>query len=196
MTVSNELVKELRERTQCGIRDCKQALEQCEGNLEKAIEHLRKKGLAAAEKVGSRSANSGRIFSYIHSNNLIGVLLELNCETDFVANTDEFVELGKDICLQICAMGATFVERAGVPAEIIARETDIYRDQVKDKPAPIQENIIKGKLDKFYKEFCLLEQAFIKDETITIEQLVKNKIGSIKEKISVKRFVRFQVAEK
>jgi len=195
MAVSSEQIKELRERTQCGIRDCKEALEQSKGDMAGAIEILRKKGLAAAEKVVAREATAGQIFSYIHAGNQIGVLLELNCGTDFVARTDEFQALGKDLCLQICAMCPTVVKRSDLSQEIIDRETAIYREQCKDKPAQAQENIIKGKLEKFYKDFVLMEQTFVKDESITIEQLVTNKIAVIKENIVVKRFVRFQVAE-
>jgi len=196
MAVSNELVKELRERTNCGMLDCKKALEQANGDMNQAIEILRKKGLAAAEKVANRGTGAGRIFSYIHGNSQIGVLLELNCETDFVANTDQFQELGKEICLQICAMNPLVVKREDLSQAIIDREMAIYRDQVKDKPAPVQENIVKGKLEKFYKDFVLLEQSFIRDETITIEALIKSKVATTKENITVRRFVRFQVAEK
>jgi len=196
MAVSPELVKELRERTSCPIRDCKNALEQCNGDINKAVEELRKKGLADASKVAGRDTAAGRIFSYIHSNNQIGVMLELNCQTDFVANTEQFQELGKDLCLQICAMNPLVVRRADISQEMADREISIYRDQVKDKPAHIQEGIIKGKLEKFYKDAVLLEQNFVKDEASTIEQLIQAKIAVIKENITVKRFVRFQVAEK
>ncbi len=196
MAVSSELVKELRQRTNSAMMDCKKALEESNGDLEKAVEYLRKKGLADAQKKEARSATAGRIFSYIHNNNQIGVLLELNCETDFVANTDQFQELGRDLCLQICAMQPTVVSRSDFSKDTIDREMAIYREQVKDKPEKIQEGIINGKLEKFYKDFALMEQSFIKDETLTIKQLIDSKIGTIKEKISVKRFVRFQIAEK
>lgn len=193
---STALIKELRERTSCGMMDCKKALEESNDDIDKAIEYLRKKGLADASKKAGRAANAGRIISYIHAGGQMGVLLELNCETDFVGNTECFQELGKDLCMHICAMNPMVVRREEIPAEVIEREKEIYREQMKDKPATAQEKIIEGKLEKFYKDNVLLEQMYVKDENITVEELIKEKIGTIKENISVARFVRFQVGEK
>lgn len=196
MAVPAELIKELREKTQSAIKDCKEALEQSENNLEKALEYLRKKGLADAKKKEACTTSAGRIFSYIHSNNQIGVMLELNCQTDFVANTDEFKTLGLELCLQVCAMSPTFVRREEIPTEIVAKELEIYREQAQDKPEKIRDNIVHNKLEKYYKDACLLEQAYIKDESFTIAQFIQNKVAVIKENITVKRFARFQIAQK
>ena len=199
MGIPTTLVKELRELTGCGIKDCKKALSENDGDLEKAIEYLRKKGLADASKKTGRGTNAGRIISYIHAGGQVGVLLELNCETDFVANTDQFQELGKNLCMQVCAMSPITVRREDIPTEIIEKEKDIYREQMQDalknKPANVQDKIIEGKLKKFYQESVLLEQAFVKEEGKTVEEMIKEQIGVIKENITVKRFVRFQVGE-
>lgn len=196
MGISNELVKELRERTACGIRDCKVALEENNGDIEKAIEALRKKGLASASKTAGRSTNAGKVISYIHAGGQIGVLLQLTCETDFVANTEAFQALGKELCMQICAMNPLYVSKESIPANIIEREKGIYLEQVKDKPAQVQEKIIQGKLDQFAKENVLLNQVYVKDEKLSIEELIKQTIAVTKENISVTRFVRFQIGEK
>jgi elongation factor Ts len=196
MGVSNSLIKDLRERTGCGIMDCKNALDANECDLEKAIEYLRKKGLADASKKVGRGTNAGRIISYIHAGGQIGVMLELNCETDFVANTDKFQELGKELCMHICAMSPVACKREDIPADIIAREKEIYLEQIKDKPAAAQEKIVQGKLDKFFKDNVLLEQMFVKDDKRTVEEIIKENIGTIKENISVARFARFQIGEK
>jgi len=196
MGISNESIKTLREKTACGIKDCKNALEECNGDIEKAIELLRKKGLADASKKAGKGTTAGKIISYIHAGGQVGVMLEINCETDFVANTDAFQDLGKEICMQICAMNPVAVDVQDIPEKVLAQERAIYLEQVKDKPAPVQEKIIQGKLDKFYKDNVLMKQTYVKDETLTIESLIKQKIAVTKENITISRFVRFQVGEK
>ncbi len=196
MGISNDLIKALREKTACGIKDCKNALEECNGDLEKAIELLRKKGLADASKKAGKGTTAGKIISYIHAGGQLGVMLEINCETDFVANTDAFQDLGKEICMQICAMNPVAVSVEDIPAKILEQERAIYLEQVKDKPAQVQEKIIQGKLEKYYKDNVLLKQIYIKDEALTIEELIKQKIAVTKENIAITRFARFQVGDK
>ena len=199
MSITGSMISELRERTGSGIKDCKKALTENNGDMEKAVEFLRKKGLAAADSKTGRSTNSGRVFSYIHSNGSAGVLLELACETDFVANTEQFQELGRDLCLQVCAMNPVAVKKEDVPQEKIDAEKAIYREQMKDrlegKKPEVQDKMLSGKLDKFLKEIALMEQSFVKDEKQTIEELVKNSIATLKENIAVKRFARFRIGE-
>lgn len=196
MAISTNLIRELRERTGCGVQACKEALHECKDNLDQAIEYLRKKGMIDAEKKSGQQTNAGRIFSYIHGKGEIGILLEMNCSTDFVANTDMFQELGKDLCLQVCATKPLAVRREDVPKETIEHEKEAYQKEVANKPPKVQEKIIEGKLNKFYQETVLLEQLFIKDETRKIEDLIKEKIAVLKENITVKRFIRFQMGEK
>lgn len=193
MEIPSSLVKELRDQTGCGIKDCKKALEESNGKMEDAVAWLRKKGLADASKKAERGTKVGRIFSYLHAGGLIGVMLELDCETDFVANTDAFQELGKDLCMQVCAMNPLYVRREDIPQATIEREKEIYKEQIKDKPAAAQEKIIQGKLDKYYKDFVLMEQQFVKDDVRTVDEIVKDKIATIKENISIKKFVRYQI---
>ena len=197
--IPTTLVKELRNLTGCGIKDCKKALIESDGDIEKSVEYLRKKGLADAAKKSGRGTNAGRVISYIHAGGQVGVLLELDCETDFVANTEDFQDLGKDLCMQICAMNPIAVNREEISAEVIEKEKNIYREQMqealKGKPASVQDKILDGKLKKFYQESVLIEQAFVKEESRTVEDIIKEKIGTIKENITVKRFVRFQVGE-
>jgi elongation factor Ts len=195
--VTTELVKELREKTGAGIGDCRKALMECEGDIEKAGEWLREKGIASAGKRAGKSANQGLIFSYIHGEGKVGVLLELNCETDFVARTEDFKELCKDIAMQIAAMNPLYVRREEVPLEVIEKEKEIYTAQMAEtkKPANIIEKIVLGKLDKYFSEVCLLEQLFVKDDTKNVDTLVKEKIAKIGENISVKRFARFVLGE-
>ena len=195
MAVSNDLIRELRERTGCGIQACRQALGESQDNLDKAIDYLRKKGLADASKKSGREAGSGSVFTYIHAGSKLGVLLELNCETDFVANTELFQELGKDLCMHICAAKPTAIKREDIPKEVIEREKEIYREQVKDKKDEVREKIVDGKLEKFYQDNVLLEQAFVKDDR-KVEDVIKEKIGVLKENIVPRRFVRYQVGEK
>lgn len=197
MEISAQMVKELRERTGAGMMDCKNALTEAEGNFEKAVEILRKKGLAKAAKKAGRATNEGLVISYIHHNGKIGVLVELNCETDFVARTDEFKQLGNKIAMHIAAMSPRWVTREEVPSDIIDKEREIYRDQLKDsgKPSNVIEKIIEGKLESFYQENCLLEQKYALDQTVTIKELIQQAIAKIGENIQVSRFVRMQVGE-
>ena len=197
MAITAQQVKELRTKTGAGMMDCKNALKETEGDLEKATDWLRQKGLASAKKKSSRIASMGLVQSYIHSGGKIGVLLELNCETDFVARTDEFVQLAHDIAMHIAAANPSFVGREEVNSEELEREREIYRAQAKEqgKPDKIIDKIVQGKLEKYYSEACLLEQSWVKDGDKTIEDLVKEKIAGIGENISVRRFARFVLGE-
>lgn len=196
--ITSEMIKELREKTQAGMLDCKKALIECGGDMEKAVDYLRKKGLAAANKREGRVAKEGVIASYIHNNSKLGVLLELNCETDFVARNQDFQDLAKDLCMQVAASNPLYVAPEDVPAEVLEREKEIYREQLKEsgKPANVIEKIVEGKLTKFYSEVCLLEQEFIKDNKVIIKDLIKNKIATYGENITVGRFVRFQIGQR
>lgn len=196
-TISADNVKELREKTGAGMMDCKKALAESGGDFEKAIDCLRQKGLASAAKKSSRTASEGLISSYIHMDK-IGVLVEVNCETDFVAKTDEFKELIKDITLHIAALNPSYLSREDVPQDVIEREKEIYRAQVTNKPPQVVEKIIEGKLEKFFSEDCLLEQIFVKDpeQKLKIKDLVTEKIAKLGENIVIRRFVRFQLGEK
>jgi elongation factor Ts len=193
--VSSELIKELREKTQAGMLDCKKALIETGGNMEHAVEFLRKKGLASADKQMGREASEGIIASYIHSNNKIGVLLELRTVTDFVARNPEFQELAKELCMQIAAANPLYVSKEDVPAEVLEKEKEIYREQMKDsgKPENVIEKIVEGKLSKFYSDVCLLEQEYIKENKVIIKDLIKGKIATFGENIEVGRFSRFQI---
>ena len=195
MAGNSTLVKELREKTGAGILDCQKALTESGNDVEKAIEHLRQKGLAAAQKKAGRETNEGLISAYIHPGSRIGVLLEVNCETDFVARNEEFQAFVKDLALQIAASSPSYVRREDIPAEVAEKERSIYRAQCKEmgKPEPAWDKIVQGKLEKFYEESCLLEQAFIKDPTVTIKDLVAQKIAKIGENISLRRFTRYQL---
>nr|WP_276718862.1 translation elongation factor Ts [Kyrpidia tusciae] len=197
MAITAAQVKELRDRTGAGMMDCKRALTDAEGDMDKAIQLLRERGLAAAAKKAGRVATEGLVEAYIHGGGRIGVLVEVNCETDFVANTDEFRGLVKDIAMQVAAARPEYVRREEVPAEVIEKEKSIYRAQAEaeGKSAAIVERMVEGRLEKFYKEACLLEQPFIKNPDITVEQLVKEKISKIGENISVRRFARFELGE-
>jgi len=194
MTITADLVKQLREMTGAGMMECKKALSETGGDLNKAIDALRTAGIAKAEKRADRAASQGRIESYVHDNR-IGVLIEVNCETDFVARTDDFRVLCRDLAMQVAAAGADYVRREEVPAERIERERAIYKEQVKNegKPAAIADKIVDGKLNKFYGEVCLLEQAFIKDDKIVVGDLVKQMSSKTGENIVVRRFARFRL---
>ncbi len=194
MTITADMVKQLRDMTGAGMMDCKKALGEANGDLQKAIDVLRKSGIAKAEKRSDRAASQGRVASYVHDSR-IGVLVEVNCETDFVALTDDFQRLCRDLCMQAAAAGADYVRREEVPAERIARERDIYAEQVKSegKPAAIVDKIVDGKLNKFYSDVCLMEQAFIKDDKKTVGDLVKETSAKTGENIVVRRFVRFRL---
>ncbi|SDF39635.1 translation elongation factor Ts [Sporolituus thermophilus] len=195
--ITAEMVKELRERTGAGMMDCKKALTETKGDMEKAIDYLREKGLAAAAKKAGRITAEGVVEAYIHGGGRIGVLLEINCETDFVAKTEQFKALAKDICMQIAAANPSYVSRSDVPAEVINHEREVLRAQAlnEGKPAHIVEKMIEGRLEKFYKEVCLLEQEFIKDPDKTVQQLINEQIAKIGENITVRRFTRYQLGE-
>jgi elongation factor Ts len=193
--VSPTLVKQLREKTNAGMMDCKKALVEAGGDLEKAEDILRKKGIASASKKASRSVKEGVVASYIHLQGKVGVLVEVNCETDFVAKNDIFREFVKDLTLHIAAAHPIYVVRDEVPEAVIEREREIYREQVKGKPANVVDKIVDGKLDKFYGSVCLVDQAFIKDPDKTIKDLVASKIAELGENIVIRRFARFAVGE-
>jgi len=195
--VSAGMVKELRERTGAGMMDCKKALNEVNGDMEKAIDYLREKGLAAAAKKSGRITAEGLVDSYIHGVGRIGVLVEVNCETDFVAKTDQFKALVRDIAMQIAASKPEYIRREEVPADIIAREKDVLAAQAANegKPEKIIQKMVEGRIEKYYKEVCLLEQPFIKDPDISINQLLTGSISKIGENISVRRFVRFELGE-
>ncbi|MBF0458072.1 MAG: translation elongation factor Ts [Nitrospirae bacterium] len=193
--MSANMVMELREKTGAGMMDCKKALTETGGDFEKALDFLRKKGLATAAKKSGRKASEGLICSYIHMDK-IGVMIELNCETDFVAKTDEYKQLAKDIAMHIAAANPEYIEPTEIPAAIIEREKEIYKDQVKGKPANVIDKIIEGKLEKFYSEKCLLRQAFVKNPDQTIHDVVVEKIAKLGENILIRRFVRYQLGEK
>ncbi len=197
MEVSASSVKELREKTGAGIMDCKRALAECGGDLEEAIDYLRRKGLAAAAKKMGRVAGDGQVGAYIHAGGKIGVLVELNCETDFVARTPEFQTLLKDIAMQIAAANPRFIEREDVPREEIEREREIYRRQALDsgKPEKVVDKIVEGKMERFYSEVCLLEQGFIKDPDRKVGDLIQEAIRRLGEKVQVRRFVRYHLGE-
>jgi elongation factor Ts len=195
MTIDASSVRELRDRTSAGFLDCKIALEEANGDFEKAGEILRKKGLAKAIKKGSRGTPEGRVGSYIHTNGKIGVLIEVNCETDFVAKNDVFTDLLKDLCMQVAATDPTAVSRETVPQDIIDKERKAYNEEFKDKPDNVRDKIIDGKMESFYKEVCLINQPFVKDNDQTIEDLLKNAITKLGENIKINRFARFAIGE-
>lgn len=190
---SAEQVRDLREQTGAGIMDCKRALAESKGDLAKAKELLRKRGLEIVQKKAGRNAKEGQVFSYVHLGGKIGVLVEINSETDFVARNSEFQQFGRDITMQIAASKPLFVSRAEVDPKWVEQETEMFRAQIKDKPAQIQDQIIKGKLDKRCQEVCLLDQKFIKNEDITVQDLLTNLISKIGENIQIRRFRRFEI---
>lgn len=195
MAITAQMVKELREKTGAGMMECKKALETSGGDFNKAIEILRQKGLATAQKKASREAREGIITSYIHMDK-IGVMLELNCETDFVARNEEFRQLAKDIAMQIAASNPQYIQREDIPQEVIEKEKEIYKSQIKgNKPPQVVEKIIEGKLEKFFEEMCLLDQPFIKEPEKKIKDLITEKVAKFGENIMVRRFVRFQVGQ-
>jgi elongation factor Ts len=197
MDITADMVKELRERTGIGMMECKRALEEAAGDQEKAIEILRKKGYARAQDKADRATGEGRIGAYIHTNGKIGVLVEVNCETDFVAKNDEFLELVKNIAMHIAASHPKYVSSADVPAELLEKEREIIREQFKDskKPAEIVEKIVEGKLSKFYEEICLLEQPYIRDDKMKVKDLITQFISKFKENTKVSRFTRYQITK-
>src|SRR3954467_12220232 len=197
VNISAAQVKELREKTGAPMGDCKNALVEAKGDLEGAIIHLRKKGIATAAKKSARATSEGAVASYIHAGGKIGVLLEINCESDFVARTDDFKELVHDIAMHIAASDPKYIRKEDVTPEAFEKEKDIARAQAAQtgKPAQVIEKIVEGKMSKYYEEVCLLDQPFIKDQTITISQLIAQKVGKLGENIAVRRFSRFKVGD-
>jgi len=196
-TITASMVKELREATAAGILDCRKPLEVSGGDFDKAVDYLRERGLSQAAKRMDRQASEGLVHAYIHSGGRVGVLVEVNCETDFVARTDEFQELVNDIALQVAAMSPLYVSRDQIPQEIIDHERRLYRAQALEegKPENIADRIVEGRMEKYYQQACLLEQDFIRDEDVTIEELVKAQITKTGENIVIRRFARFQLGE-
>ena len=197
MAISAKTVKELREKTGAGIMDWKAALQEANGDMEKAIEILKKKGVAKAAKKAGREASEGLIGSYIHHGGKIGVLIEVNCETDFVAKTDEFKNLVNELAMQVAAANPLFVKREDIPEEVINKEKEIYRAQALEsgKPEKIVDRIVEGKMEKYFKEVCLLEQPYIRDDSKSVKDIINEAIAKLGENIVVKRFVRFVVGE-
>ena len=197
MASLSDLVKELREKTGADILDCQKALSENGNNIDKAIDYLRQKGLAAAQKKAGRETNQGLIHAYIHAGGKIGVLIEVNCETDFVARNEQFKAFVNDLALQVAAASPTCVKREEVPADVVAKERSIYEGQAKElgKPPAAWPKIVEGKLEKFYQENCLLEQAFIKDPSVTIKDLLAQQIGKIGENMNIRRFTRYQLGQ-
>jgi len=197
MEITAQMVKELRERTGAGMMDCKNALNEAKGNMESAVDTLRKKGVASAAKKAGRITAEGAVGSYIHGGGKLGVLVEVNCETDFVARTEPFQELVRDIAMHIAAADPKFVRREEVTPEVLERERAIFADQAlaSGKPANVVEKIVTGKMEKYYSEFVLLEQPFVKNPDVTVAQLIAEKVGKIGENIQVRRFVRFKLGE-
>ncbi|MGH2568455.1 MAG: translation elongation factor Ts [Bacteroidota bacterium] len=195
--ISSDLVKQLRDKTGAGMMDCKRALEETGGDMEKAIEHLRKKGAATAARRADKSANQGVIESYIHAGGRIGAIVELNCETDFVAKTPDFKQLAHDIAMQIAAMNPRYISRDQIDKAVVEKEVEIYKSQSmhEGKPPNIAEKVAQGRLEKYYQEVCLMEQSFIKDSGKTIKDLLDDQTGKVGEKVVIRRFTRFQLGE-
>jgi len=195
MEINAAMVKKLRDATGAGMMECKAALTEASGNIDEATTILRKRGLAQATKKAGRSTNEGLIGSYIHMGGKIGVLVEVNCESDFVARTDDFQGLAREIAMHVAAASPQYIKRDEVPADVLEREKGIYRDQVKDKPAQVIDKIVEGKLNSFYEQVCLLDQPSIRDPKLTIGQLVQAAVAKMGENIAVARFVRFKLGE-
>jgi elongation factor Ts len=197
MEISTELVKDLRQRTGAGVMDCKTALRESEGNIEGAIDYLRRKGLASAAKRAGRIATDGLVSAYIHAGGKIGVLVEVNCETDFVARTEDFQTFVKNTAMQVAATNPQYIIREEVPPEVLEKERDIYRTQALEegKPEKVIDKIVSGKLERFFAEVCLLEQTYIKDPDLTVKEVLDALIAKVGENISIRRFARFQLGE-
>ena len=193
--ITAQMVKELRQETGAGVLDCKQALEACNGDVGQAVTYLREKGMAAAAKRSTREATEGIIGTYVHAGNRVAALVEVNCETDFVANTDQFQELAHDLAMQVVAAKPVYLTREDVPDQLLEEEKAIYSAQMADsgKPDHIIDRVVEGKLSKFYEEICLMEQPFIKDTAITVQELVQQRNALLGENIIVRRFVRFEI---
>jgi elongation factor Ts len=196
-TISATLVKQLREKTGAGMMDCKQALTECQGDIDKAVDFLRKKGLATARKRAGRAMSEGTVQSYIHMGGKLGVLVEVNCETDFVAKNEDFIEFAKNIAMHIAASNPLGIRPEDIPEEIVNREKEIYQAQTLElgKPENVVAKIVEGKLNKFYKENCLLNQPYVRDPDLTVEDLLNELIAKIGENITIRRYVRFQTGE-
>jgi elongation factor Ts len=197
MEISIELVKDLRQRTGAGVIDCKAALREAKGNVDVAIDYLRRKGLATAAKKAGRIAADGLVSSYIHAGGKMGVLVEINCETDFVAKTEDFQGFVKNIAMHIAAANPQYIRREEIPAEVLEKEREIYRTQAIEsgKPAKVIDKIVDGKLERFYSETCLLEQTYIKDTDLTVKEVLDAMISKVGENINIRRFARFQLGE-
>jgi len=195
MNITSQMVKELRDKTNAGMMDCKKALAENNGDMEKAVDYLRQKGLAVAAKRATRATSEGVIECYIHAGGKLGVMVEVGCETDFVAKTDSFLEFAKNVAMHIAAVNPVSIRREDVPEELLAREKAIYVNQAADsgKPANIVEKIVAGKIEKFYADACLLEQQYVKNPDLKVQDLLNELIASLGENISVKKFARFQV---
>ncbi|MBU4262762.1 MAG: translation elongation factor Ts [Proteobacteria bacterium] len=195
MNITSQMVKELRDKTNAGMMDCKKALAENNGDMEKAVDYLRQKGLAVAAKRATRATSEGVIECYIHSGGKLGVMVEVGCETDFVAKTDSFLEFAKNIAMHIAAVNPVSIKREDVPEELLVREKGIYVNQAADsgKPANIVEKIVAGKIEKFYADACLLEQQYVKNPDLKVQDLLNELIATLGENISIKRFARFQV---
>ena len=195
MDITAKMVKELREATNAGMMDCKKALTECGGDMEKAAEYLRKKGIAAAAKKEGRQTSQGIVDAYIHPGGRVGVLVEVACETDFVARTDDFRELVHNIAMHVAAAGPVAIARDEVDAELVEKEREIYREQMREqgKPENIIDKIVEGKIDKYYSEVCLLEQKYVKDPDMTVEDYLKSVIGKLGENMVIKRFARYEI---
>ncbi|NDY43130.1 translation elongation factor Ts [Dissulfurirhabdus thermomarina] len=193
--ITAAMVKELRERTNAGMMDCKKALQECGGDMEKAVQWLRQKGLAVAAKRAGRSTSEGVIQCYVHAGNKMAAMVEVNCETDFVAKTDQFVEFARELAMHVAATNPVCIRREDMPPEVLEREREIFRNQALEsgKPEHIVDKIVEGRVEKFYREVCLLEQPFVKDPDVTIQDLLNELVAKMGENISVRRFVRYQV---
>ncbi len=196
--ITAAMVKELRERTNAGMMDCKKALQECGGDMEKAVDYLRQKGLAVAAKRAGRATSEGVVQSYIHAGNKLGVMVEVNCETDFVAKTDQFIEFARNIAMHIAATNPLCIKREDAPQDVLDKEREIYRNQALEsgKPEHIVDKIVEGRIEKYLKEICLLEQPYVKNPDLTIQDLLNELVAKMGENISIRRFVRYQVGEK
>ncbi len=196
--ITAAMVKELRERTNAGMMDCKKALQECDGDMEKAVDYLRQKGLAVAAKRAGRATSEGVVQSYIHAGNKLGVMVEVNCETDFVAKTDQFIEFARNIAMHIAATNPLCIKREDAPKDVLDKEREIYRNQALEsgKPEHIVDKIVEGRIEKYLKEICLLEQPYVKNPDLTIQDLLNELVAKMGENISIRRFVRYQVGEK
>ncbi|HEY4484898.1 MAG TPA: translation elongation factor Ts [Nitrospiria bacterium] len=197
MAIDAGLVKDLREKTGAGMLDCQKALVQTNGDVNRAMDLLREKGLASAQKKAGRATNEGLVISYIHAGGKLGVLCEINCETDFVAKTNDFQELGRDLAMHVAAAAPQFVRREDVPEDLVGKEKSIFQAQAREsgKPPAVIEKIVAGRIEKFYSDICLLEQPFVKDPGTTIKDLLSQKIAKLGENISVRRFTRYRLGE-